>query len=638
MLVLRARFLCLLLPMLAFGQTPTPAPPPSVSSFDPHEATRGQTVTIAAQNLKPGDTAAISLKRSDVLPTNHKDDWYKEPFAHCPANPDPITAIAQNASAITFQIPANICLGNYEVSLSLPGFGKPVVVAGSPLVVTPDDVHISAVHPSTIYFKQTQGESQTPSFDLVVVGDGFSPYPEENSLVFVTRDSPLPCFEGTALPRGCNSEFHRELTNGNHELRFTGIPTNFQGHWPIRIRVGNKLSDNQVEATFSQFSSALPTWIASLVVASLIAMTLFLVASAVKQLQGSTKTNFLSALFIDPQTQTYSLSMFQFYVWTFAAIFGYAFLTSARSLIQGRFEFSDIPDGLPGILLASAGTAVLSTGITANKGTKGAGDPHPTLGDFITSGGTISADRLQFFVWTLVGVASFILLILRSDPGTITNLPKIPTGFLELMGISSMGYLGGKLARKPGPTIDDIVATVGGLNLGIFGAGLSGFATFQIDDVDLPTERIANPDHRATIKTPDETAGTGFARTLEIKIDEPDAKWLTPDEHRLTITNPDSQRAVSTYAFAPQIERVDIQSTTSISTLIVVGSNFHAQAKITWLDSNAIEKPVQNVDVVSTSEVHFDIPDAQGQTVAIRITNPSSKTGTFSGVQVPPAK
>jgi hypothetical protein len=40
-----------------------------------------------------------------------------------------------------------------------------------------------------------------------------------------------------------------------------------------------------------------------------------------------------------------------------------------------------------------------------------------------------------------------------------------PDGFLALMGVSSFGYLGGKLARKPGPIIDDITATLGSFDL-----------------------------------------------------------------------------------------------------------------------------------------------------------------------------
>ena len=37
----------------------------------------------------------------------------------------------------------------------------------------------------------------------------------------------------------------------------------------------------------------------------------------------------------------------------------------------------------------------------------------------------------------------------------------VPTGMLYLMGLSSVGYLGGKLARKPGPVINEISITPG---------------------------------------------------------------------------------------------------------------------------------------------------------------------------------
>src|SRR5262249_46161313 len=154
-----------------------------------------------------------------------------------------------------------------------------------------------------------------------------------------------------------------------------------------------------------------------------------------------------------PETNTYSLSKTQFYAWTAAAVFGYIYLTISRSWVQGDLTFANIPANLPGIIAVSATTTAVAVGITSAKGSKGSGELNPSLADLVSSGGVIVAERLQFFVWTIIGVIAFIALTLSIEPGHIKDLPPIPEKFLYLMGISSFGYLGGKLARKPGPVI-----------------------------------------------------------------------------------------------------------------------------------------------------------------------------------------
>ncbi len=160
-------------------------------------------------------------------------------------------------------------------------------------------------------------------------------------------------------------------------------------------------------------------------------------------------------LFLDPETNTYSLSKFQFYLWTVASIFGYAYLFISRVRVQSA-GWPDVPSTLPGIILVAAGTAVGSQIVTSTKGSKGSGEENPSIADFITSGGVVAADRLQMFLWTILGVGAFIYAVMQLAPGTITELPAVPDRLLVLMGISSAGYLGGKMARKPGPVINEI--------------------------------------------------------------------------------------------------------------------------------------------------------------------------------------
>src|SRR5262249_47842257 len=150
-------------------------------------------------------------------------------------------------------------------------------------------------------------------------------------------------------------------------------------------------------------------------------------------------------LFLDRQTNSYSLSKFQLIAWTAVAIFGYVYVLFCRTLIQWDFGFPPIPNGWPTLLGVSAATTVAAVGITANRGSKGAGPQTPSFADFISSGGMVTSDRFQFFVWTLVGFLGFLLLILLPDPASLKVLPDVPEGFLYLMGISAAGYIGGKV-------------------------------------------------------------------------------------------------------------------------------------------------------------------------------------------------
>jgi len=167
----------------------------------------------------------------------------------------------------------------------------------------------------------------------------------------------------------------------------------------------------------------------------------------------------LRAMFLDKQTNTYSLSILQFHMWTAATLFGYTFFALSKLLVQRGGVIVDVPGGVPGIVgtgLAGigigAGTAVaaqLIQGVNA----KGAGEEAPSPSDLVTSGGAIAPDRVQMLVWTFIAVGMFIAAVWSQNPATTNGLPEIPSTLMQLMGLSSIGYLGGKFARKPGPNI-----------------------------------------------------------------------------------------------------------------------------------------------------------------------------------------
>lgn len=323
----------------------------------------------------------------------------------------------------------------------------------------------------------------------------------------------------------------------------------FQGPLAVKLRIGDKFSQ-----PFNIIVSRMDRWevCASAAVVTIIVFGLPIILIGRIPTMNRKYTT-AQVLLLDQETNTYSLSKFQFLLWTLVALFGYVFLTIAKSLVQGTVAFSDLPGNLPGIIAISAATGVLAPGVTAVRGAKGAGPDLPTPADLVTVGGVVVAERFQFFVWTIIGAGTFLFLILSTDPATIQDLPSIPERFLEVMGLSSFGYLAGKLLRKPGPIIDSISATVtpvtpiasppaSKLTVKIVGRKLSKSARFTIDgrEVEIAKQTVPpkgiDPDEQAV--APD------VYKTLELQIDKPDPEMLdTSKEHSLLITNPDGQGA-----------------------------------------------------------------------------------------------
>ena len=107
-------------------------------------------------------------------------------------------------------------------------------------------------------------------------------------------------------------------------------------------------------------------------------LPLFLLSWVVHSYTISDQAYKLRLFFIDPETDTYSLSKLQFYLWTDAALFSYAYLFISRVLVQNG-SWPDIPENLPGVIAVAAGTSISSQFITSSKGSKGAGALRPSF-------------------------------------------------------------------------------------------------------------------------------------------------------------------------------------------------------------------------------------------------------------------
>ncbi|MGA2188452.1 MAG: hypothetical protein ABSH33_07980 [Steroidobacteraceae bacterium] len=295
---------------------------------------------------------------------------------------------------------------------------------------------------------------------LVLRGQGFQPAATDN--VIYVNAVPLSVVAGDCATIGSRDHPATpgkvvEQVISDQEIDLCMVPIPATGRFLVRVAVGEQKSDSQSFRVYDlgKTSVALMAGVIALILALIPLVLLTFVKAGYRIADQSYK---LRMLFLDPETDTYSLSKLQFYLWTVAALFSYAYLFISRVKIQDG-NWPDIPDNLPGVIAIAAGTTVSSLFITASKGSKGAGPMQPGFADFITSGGVVAPDRVQMLLWTLLGVGAFIVAALGQPPAEIQNLPTVPPNLLYMMGLSSAGYLGGKLARKAGPVINEIYVT-----------------------------------------------------------------------------------------------------------------------------------------------------------------------------------
>lgn len=302
-----------------------------------------------------------------------------------------------------------------------------------------------------------------PVMRLTLYGSGFLTERPDDNRILLGNDLTPVVWDGCAVSPGSGASsnaspgvVHGEVLNSGR-IDLCNIPIPESGRLLVAVRQGSKTSETQGLSVFGW--SRWPVAVASGLTAILLGLLVLALVSARRKSASSKKAyNVLQSLFLDPETTTYSLSKFQFYCWTVAALFGYAYLVIGRMLVQ-QLGWPDIPGTLPGIVAIGAGTSIASQFVTNVRGPKGSGVESPNMSDLVSSGGVVAADRVQMFVWTVFGVIVFLLSVVQQGPGTITGLSPVPDGMLYMMGLSSLGYLGGKLARKPGPVIAEVSVT-----------------------------------------------------------------------------------------------------------------------------------------------------------------------------------
>jgi hypothetical protein len=167
--------------------------------------------------------------------------------------------------------------------------------------------------------------------------------------------------------------------------------------------------------------------------------------------------SWVSAALIESKNNTYSLGRAQFIWWLTIITWAYLFLFLGRGWIEGVWNLPPL-SGFAYTFLISLGTLVAGEVASAVRGVKGAGVISPSPSDLIMHGGVLALERVQQVMWTVV-VGLMFLFISVKNYSSSTSLPTIPTELLTLMGFSSLGYLVGKTARKPGPVISSVTLT-----------------------------------------------------------------------------------------------------------------------------------------------------------------------------------
>jgi len=496
------------------------------------EIRRDEPLTFTVTNPPPGIYTKVTVKLVRPNSTEESIDITPVSGATPPAS---YTAVSRAMRYGMYDLIAIHTADGKKTEINTKNAFK-VVAAAAP--------HIAAVDPTVTYPENKH--------KLTVVGSDFSSIPADNALEFVDRAFIPACDD--VIKTKCISVTEaspRQLVFLDNLNVLKGLA----GPQKIRVHVGTLASDAEpVSLTVSRVQRTTPLRLAGVIT---IAILLVLVSTllAGRSSMPERKYSLLAMAFLDMETNTYSLSKAQFYAWTFAAVFGYFFLTLAKWLVQGVFEMADVPENLPSIIMISAGTATLATGVNSAR-PKGSGATKPSIGDFATSGGVVAPDRVQFLVWTIVGFLAFMGLLLQSEPGTINKLPKIPEGFLYLMGISAAGYLGGKLARQPGPKVTSATGTHDGATtytVEVTGSNLSPDAFVYLDEVRILPEWLNK--NSAGAAAPDVVLyedDRRYAKQLRYpiqKISAPQGGTITfpsgpaKEKFRLVLINPDGQRS-----------------------------------------------------------------------------------------------
>ena len=524
---------------------------------------------------------------------------------------EPKNQTIKSTTKVEITLPDNLSAGRYYIKLT---HGDATEQVPGELRVDPTAVKLDSAFPTTAY------RNANGLFDFYVVGQNFNKEVPKNNQIYISGSGPLIPEDDWFKDKNefdKSDKVPRALVESTEKIYVVGYKSgSYQGPLTFKVGVGNSYSGEK-KLTLSRMSeTGVLLW--SLGIFLVLAYLIYrLVSRGMRDnvIHGRRYSPFW-AFFIDKQTDSYSLSKFQFLSFSSVFVFGYLYVFLCRWLVQWQFTLPDVPSSFTGILAISAGTTLAAAGATAARGSKGSGPMMPTAADFICSGGQVIPERFQFFVWTLVACIGFLALLVSQDPATIDGFPSFPQGLLYVMGVSAGGYLGGKLARPAGPVIRNIALSAGNAGsppgvrtvITIQGENLSKEGDFFIDRKLLPIV----PDAREKLLTgtpQDQASDRSFCSELKITIDPAAGLDLSIGDHEFRIMNKDGQFADTQFTADPPaitgvLEQLPLTSPPSTpepnkiiakaseTTITVTGSGFREGTLVRWKTANA-QEPIE---------------------------------------------
>lgn len=506
--------------------------------------------------------------------------------------------VNQDKSAVEFTLPQDLPPGRFRVVLLTNAAPAPVDVPGE-LRVNPNKPKITGIGPEETAYSHS---FFSPLFDFRVTGDGFVP-----GITSVITDSgdvlagPGKCDKKTTAP--CVNVENAHVLHALNVRRYRESA----GPLDVAVRVGDVRSDDSKKLVLSRiprgaiFGAAVIFWV-------LLAIAVIWTVSAVSGKRiGGKRYGILASFVLDNQTNTYSLSKLQLLLWSAVSVLAYIYLFLCQLLVQWKWQFPDVPEGLPVLLGISGGAAVTAAAVQNTRGAKGSGPVHPGPADFISSGGVVIAERFQFFVWTIVGVLGFIGLLLAADPAAITELPKIPDQFLGLMGISTLAYLGGKTVRPPGPVVRTVSVskTNGQFKIIIDGENLEKDAKFRLDGAADP---FTPDDVQAVSQGSNTNPKLSTSLTVLVGVTSDVGQALATGTHTIEVINSDGQSGSGTFTIdTPEITSIaGITHKEEVQTLPITGKNFISGMTAKWTAPG--ETDAVDIDPVTvTDETHASV-------------------------------
>jgi len=444
---------------------------------------------MAAQNefelyptwVRPGPETIVRVKLSDTFDVTKK--MYLRlilPKSTVADFPLPVEQVHRRLAEV--KIPGPLRRGTYKSELVSD---EGVVLASGMRdvkVAATEKPVITSILPKVIY-------PQNGRYNFDIIGENFS-HVEEEKIVIRINDIALADIKKCESVAGVKTpDLHNEhnlpcLVSDWRAIRMYGLSLDAVSIGrPLEISVEvDKLISDPKPLALSLVQRFTPIVVALAVLAAVVAVIYFLfIRKMLSRQPRKTQYPLLACLVIEPQTKTYSLAKLQMLIWASAAIVSYSYLAASQFLVQWKLGIPNVPEGLPMLLGISATTTALAVSATELRGSKGAGLVNPGLADFITTGGVFAPERLQFFVWTILGAITFVAATLAQDPGTATEMARIPDTFNQLMGASSLGYLAGKFTRKPGPVINAVTIDEQSGAIRISGESLSPRAQIQVN-------------------------------------------------------------------------------------------------------------------------------------------------------------